>query len=65
MSNRVSLLSYVNSFYAVGAMPGARHVALAAFDMKLIGLWRGIELFMSNQTLHDMADLGDVLLQTN
>lgn len=44
MSTRVSLLSYVNSFYGNDAMPGARHLAQTAFNMKLIGSWRGTNL---------------------
>lgn len=67
MSIRISFLSYVNSFYDNHATPGARHVAMAAFDIKLNALWRGthIQKVKNNQILHDMADLGDVLLQTN
>ncbi len=66
MSSRVSLLSYVNSFYDADAMPGACHVGQAVFDMKLIGMSRGTVLrrIIHNQFLHNMADLGDVLLQT-
>lgn len=67
MSSRVSLLSYVNSFYDNDAQPGACHVGQTAFNMKFIGSWGGINVqkIMNNHFLHNMVDLGDVLLQTN